>query len=343
MNVSKEDLTACYKIIKEGSHSFFSASKLLPKYVRDPAIVLYAFCRIADDTVDSVNGETDPIRSLKIRLFDAYSGSPRDNAIDRAFAQLVNNSRMPIELPLALLEGLEWDTLGIRFETLSDLHAYSARVASAVGVMMCVLMKVRDKDVLARACDLGAAMQLTNIARDIGEDARNGRIYIPLQWMAEEELNERLFLNNPKHCPKVARLAQRLLIEADRLYLRAEAGLSCLPLKCRPGIFAAKHIYDKIGKHIAASNYDSISKRAYTSKVEKVAYLALSVANTATVSLMPKSAMVHAAPLKEMEFLIHAACEKSEKEGYIARKAGKVITILEELERRDRGLLSALE
>ena len=91
---------------------------------------------------------------------------------------------MPRILPDALLEGLAWDAMGRRYATLSDLRAYSARVASAVGAMMCVLMRVRDRDALARACDLGVAMQLTNIARDVGEDAREGRLYLPTDWLA---------------------------------------------------------------------------------------------------------------------------------------------------------------
>ena len=343
MNINPSDLKACYKQIKDGSHSFYAASKLLPKNVRDPAIVLYAFCRIADDTVDLGFGGDDPISSLRERLKLAYLGTPKNLPTDRAFAEMVKSCQMPRELPEALLEGLEWDAAGLSFASLSELHSYSARVASAVGVMMCVLMGVRDKDVLARACDLGAAMQLTNIARDIGEDARNGRLYIPLEWMAEEGIKPSEFLKNPKPGPKIAKLAKRLLSEAENLYNRAEAGLSALPLSCRPGIFAARHIYEQIGRHIASKNYDSISDRAFTTKLEKVGFLALSVANTATVTLMPTSAIVHAAPLKEMEFLISAAAKTQETKPYLIRKTETVLSILEQMERKDRGLQGVLE
>ena len=337
------DIAGCYEAIRKGSHSFYAASKLLPKRVRDPAVVLYAFCRVADDTVDSEDAPQDAVDSLKERLDLAYRGIPRNEPVDRAFASLVDICNMPRALPDALLEGLEWDSLNLRFETLSDLHSYSARVASAVGVMMCVLMNVRDKDVLARACDLGAAMQLTNIARDIGEDARNGRLYIPLRWMAEERLNSVEFLRNPESSPKASRIAKRLLLEAERLYQRAEAGLSELPLSCRPGIFAARHIYEKIGKHIAAADYDSITNRAFTTKIEKVGFLLLSIANTATVSVMPRSAIVHAEPLNEMKFLIDAASDIKRGKNFIERKAITVINILEQMERRDRGFQEVLE
>ena len=337
------DIDGCYEAIRKGSQSFYAASKLLPKQVRHPAVVLYAFCRIADDNVDAENASHDAIDLLKERLELAYNGTPKNQPVDRAFASLVEISEMPRALPDALLEGLEWDSSNLRFETLSDLHSYSARVASAVGVMMCVIMKVRDKDVLARACDLGAAMQLTNIARDIGEDARNGRLYIPLKWMKEEGMNVAKFLRNPQPSTSTARIARRLLVEAEHLYQRAEAGLSELPLSCRPGIFAARHIYERIGKHIAAANYDSITNRAFTTKFEKMGFLVLSLANTATVTVMPRSAIVHAEPLEEMKFLVDAAYQVKTEKNFFDRKAGTVLTILEQMERRDRGFREVLE
>ena len=339
----ESDINGCYDSIRKGSHSFFSASKLLPKNIRDPAVVLYAFCRLADDSVDQKGAPNDAVDILRERLDKAYAGKPINESVDRAFASLIVLSEMPRALPEALLEGMDWDSANLKYETLSDLHAYSARVASAVGVMMCVLMNVRDKDVLARACDLGAAMQLTNIARDIGEDARNGRLYIPLRWMAEEGLDINRFLNNPEPGKRVGRIAKRLLAEAERLYSRAEAGLSELPFSCRPGIFAARHIYEQIGKHIAAADYDSITKRAFTTKMEKLSFLLLSVANSATVSLMPRSAIVHAEPLEEMRFLINATSVYQSNKGLIDRKAGAVMNILEQMERRDRRYQTVLE
>ena len=93
------------------------------------------------------------------------------------------------QLPLALIEGPKWDPGMVEEANLSGLYSYCARVASSVGVMMCILMNVRDEDALARGPDLGIAMQLTNIARDIGEDARNNRIYIPTEWMDQSNIS----------------------------------------------------------------------------------------------------------------------------------------------------------
>jgi phytoene synthase len=160
---AQADLDACHAAIKTGSLSFHAASKLLPASVRDPALVLYAFCRLADDAVDEGADPVHAVLQLQERLDHAYAGRPIDACIDRAFARLIETHDLPRALPDALLEGLAWDASGQRFDTLSGVLDYSARVAAVVGVMMCVLMGVRDRHRLARACDLGLAMQLTNI------------------------------------------------------------------------------------------------------------------------------------------------------------------------------------
>jgi phytoene synthase len=147
--------------------------------VRDSATALYAFCRLADDAIDEGDTETGArtraLATLAQRLDAAYTGRPHDDPADRAFAQIVAQHHIPRAVPEALLEGFAWDLQGRRYETLADLHDYAARVAGTVGVMMAMLMGVRAPAALARACDLGIAMQLTNIARDVGEDARAGR------------------------------------------------------------------------------------------------------------------------------------------------------------------------
>ena len=133
----------------------------------------------------------------------------------------------------ALLERLAWDAVDRRYATLSELRDYSARVASAVGAMMCVLMRVRDPHVLARACDLGVAMQLTNIARDVGEDARAGRLFLPRDWPKDAGIDPVSLLPDPESTPQIRRMVTRLLAEADRLYPRSESGIAALPRQAR--------------------------------------------------------------------------------------------------------------
>ena len=304
--IDPRDLEHCREAIRHGSLSFFAASHLLPARVRDPALALYAFCRLADDEVDLKADKTGAVLALRDRLELVYAGRPRNASPDRAFAAVVEDHDMPRALPDALLEGLAWDAQERRYQTLSGVFDYSARVASAVGAMMAVLMGVRDPDALARACDLGIAMQLTNIARDIGEDALEGRLYVPLDWFEEAGLDPEQFIANPRPTKVVRSFTRRLVMEANRLYYRSEAGIGALPRSSRPGIWAARLIYSGIGKQLTRAEYDSISARARTSRSQKIGWLAQSAALSGLSLISPKSAVLYARPQPEVEFLINA-------------------------------------
>ena len=303
------DLEACRTAIRTGSLSFHAASRLLPARVRDPALVLYAFCRLADDAVDEGSDAVDAVLRLQERLDRAYAGRPANQPEDRAFTRMVVETGMPRKLPDALLEGFAWDAQGRRFASLSDVLDYSARVAATVGVMMAVLMGVRDRHRLARAADLGLAMQLTNIARDVGEDARAGRVYLPTDWMAEAGIDIDAFLRTPAPVPEVRAMVKRLLREAGRLYERAEPGIAALPAACRPGIFAARHIYAGIGGQVRAAGFDSVTRRARTSGAQKTGWLAVSGLHAGLSLVQPKLATLYAHPRPEVAFLVHAAAD----------------------------------
>ena len=309
-----DDLAHCRAAIRTGSRSFYAASHLLPPRVRDPALALYAFCRLADDAVDLHTEKAAAVAALRARLDLAYAGTPRNAPADRAFAAMIAAHDMPRALPEALLEGLEWDAEGRGYDTLSDLRAYAARVAAAVGAMMTVLMGVRCPDTLARACDLGVAMQLTNIARDVGEDAIESRLYLPREMMEDEGLDPAAFLSDPHHSAALGRVTRRLLGEARRLYARAEPGIAELPLSCRPGIYAARHIYDGIGARVRRNGFDSFASRARTNGVQKLGWLGLSVFRTAATTAMPRSAVLYADPLPETAFLVAAAAHGTQSE-----------------------------
>ena len=192
------DMNACRALLRSGSKSFDLAAKLLPRAVRDPAVALYAFCREADDAIDEGSGGLSWLRE---RLTLVYEGRPLTLPTDRALAHVVARFAIPRALPEALLEGFAWDIDGRRYQDLSELRAYAARVAGSVGAMMAVVMGARDSERLAAAVELGVAMQLSNIARDVGEDARNGRIYLPLGWLAEAGIDPEAFLAKPRHSP----------------------------------------------------------------------------------------------------------------------------------------------
>lgn len=331
--IASADMAHCREAIRSGSLSFHAASRLLPARVRDPALALYAFCRLADDAVDHSDDKAPAVLALRDRLDMVYEGRPRNAPADRAFAAVVQEFDMPRALPDALLEGFAWDAMGRRYATLPDLRAYCARVASAVGAMMCVLMRVRDADTLARACDLGMAMQLTNIARDVGEDARAGRLYLPLDWLADERLDPETWLQSPVADIRTKRLTRRLITEAGTLYARSEAGIAALPLTARPGIFAARHVYAGIGGAIQRLDHDTINARARTTGRQKLGWLALSLIRTAATAVVPKSAVLHAPPVPEVAFLVDAAARKQVR----FSRSDALFSALAQLEAKDRG------
>lgn len=260
--------------MRGGSKTFFAASRLLPSRVRGPAIALYAFCRVADDAIDFSDDRTAALAGLHERLNAIYAGQPQAYASDRALTAVVRAFELPIKLLHALLEGFEWDAQGKRYESLEDLQAYGARVAGSVGAMMAVIMGVRSEQALARACDLGVAMQLTNIARDIGEDARCGRLYMPLHWLREVGVDADAWLAAPVFDDRIARVVDRILIAADELYDRSEHGIGQLPWDCRPAIAAARLVYAEIGCELRRGGLDSVNQRAVVSGRRKLTLLA---------------------------------------------------------------------
>jgi phytoene synthase len=187
---------------------------------------------------------------------------------------VVHRHALPRHLLDALLDGFAWDGHGRQYETMEDLHGYAARVAGSVGAMMCWIMGPQQASTLARACELGVAMQLTNIARDVGEDARNKRVYLPLEWMREEGLDPTTWLLRPECNPAVQRVISRVLDEADRLYKRSMAGIAELPRDCRSAILAAGLIYGEIGNELRGLGLDSVNHRAVVSGFRKAVLLA---------------------------------------------------------------------
>ena len=331
-SIEADDIAACRATLRGGSRSFFAASLLLPRRVATPASALYAFCRLADDLIDEEGGRADALVHLRTRLDRAYAGDPLPHPVDRAFAEVVVRHALPRALPEALLEGLEWDSQGRRYDDLSGVYAYSARVAGAVGAMMAVIMGSRSPDAIARACDLGVAMQLTNICRDVGEDARNGRIYLPLDWMREAGHDPEVWLKAPVADAAIRAIVRRLLENADTLYARAVSGIAQLPAGCRIGVHAARLLYAEIGREVERAGLDSISRRAVVGKGRKLRL----VGNAIAASIGSRRAAAMPA-LAETSFLVEAVTPAP-----VVRAPGFgeqivwVIDLFARLEERDR-------
>ncbi len=305
---SAEDLAACRELLRKGSKSFHAASLLLPKRVRLPMLPVYAFCRVADDVVDQAS-EPGAVDALRARLGAAYEGKPHDSPVDRAFSDVAREHGLPRAVMEGLIEGFAWDAEGRRYETIEELQGYCARVASTVGVIMSVLMGVRDPKALARACDLGVAMQLTNIARDVGEDARNGRVYLPLVWLEEAKIDVPTWLARPTFSPALGGVIEQLLDRAAVLYKRADAGIAMLPRDCRSSIRAASLIYSDIGRMVERAGFDSVSRRAFVPLRRKL-WLLLRALVAPTPSSIDRSDE-ELPPLEEVRFLVDACVRSS--------------------------------
>jgi phytoene synthase len=257
---------------------------------------------------------------------------------DRAFADTIAQFAIPRELPEALLEGLAWDIQGRRYETPGELLAYAARVAGAVGAMMSLLMQRRDPAVVARACDLGVAMQLTNIARDVGEDARAGRLYLPQQWLREAGLDPQAWLANPRYDERISRVVRALLTMADVFYARSVPGIAALPKPCRPGIHVARLIYAEIGREVERNGFDSISRRAVVSPARKLRLLA-----EASAASFGSPGALTGDVEPATRFLVEAVAASSPRAPFVeTQRRGAVdravwlLDLFERLERRDQ-------
>ena len=272
-----DDLRASRTLLREGSKSFYAASLLLPGSVRDDAGSVYAWCRVADHAVDHSEDPAAALERVREGLERIYTGRP-EGSVERVFAETAFRNRISRDIPEAMLEGFQWDADGRTYETMEQVLDYCVRVGSTVGAMMSTVMGSREPDTLAAACRLGAAMQLTNISRDVGEDARGGRLYLPLDRLPG--LDREAWLRSPEPSEPIREAVRGLLADADALYAASWPGIPGLPGRCRPAIRAASLVYSDIGRGIREAGYDSVTRRAWTRRSRKVRLLARALAGS---------------------------------------------------------------
>ena len=331
------DLETCESLMRDGSKSFFAAAKILPSKIRDSAIALYAFCRLLDDMVDDQHAPEDVIKQIEYRLDRIYAQNPVDIPADRALAIVVSRFLIPRDILEALVEGFRWDRSGRQYQTIDELCDYAARVASTVGAMMTLIMGVRDRDILERACELGLAMQLTNIARDVGEDARNQRLYLPREWLVAEGIDPDAWLEKPVFNNAISRVIQRLISHADEMYERASYGIVGLPRNCRSAIAAAGLIYSEISRQIERQGLDSISKRAVVSKKKKILLLVKSLQSTIYSSKLNHSL----SKIPSIQFLVDAVEPEAPYAHYTGSVEDRLIWVVGLMERIERRKVQA--
>jgi phytoene synthase len=272
--------------IQKGSKSFAAATALFDPETRVDAELLYAWCRHCDDVIDGQElGHGHVVEAPEVvqaRLKGLYAltrtalaGEPIDDPVFQAFQRVALKRDIPERYALDLIDGFAMDVAGRRYETIEDTLDYCWHVAGVVGTMMAVVMGVpaHDLPVLRRAQDLGLAFQLTNIARDIVEDARNGRVYLPAAWLAEAGVPEDA-VSDPAHRDAIGALGRRLVATAEPYYASARWGLPALPFRSAWAIAAARGVYRQIGVEVARLGPRAWDRRTVVSGKMKV-WLAL--------------------------------------------------------------------
>ncbi|WP_237476556.1 phytoene/squalene synthase family protein [Lichenibacterium dinghuense] len=250
--------------IEAGSKSFAAAARLFEPGTRDSARLFYAWCRHCDDVIDGQAGglgtverdgtAAERLALLERRTRDALAGVPQGDPAFAAFARVAAKHRIPAQLPLDILDGFRMDVEGRTYRTLAELLAYCYGVAGAVGVTMAVIMGVDPDDgaVLDRACDLGLAFQLTNIARDVMDDARIGRVYLPAELFGRDSVSPG-FVLDPANRRAVVEATHALLELAERYYASARVGIARLPWRSAWAVATALRVYREIGRRVRFS------------------------------------------------------------------------------------------
>ncbi|WP_040263135.1 phytoene/squalene synthase family protein [Pseudomonas massiliensis] len=266
--------------MRQGSKSFAAAARLFDAPTRRNALLLYTWCRHCDDVIDGQalgHGNAPPsptqalarLQGLRETTAAAYRGEPMNDPAFAAFQSVAMACGIEARHAFAHLDGFAMDAHGRRYEDLADTLDYCYHVAGVVGLMMAQVMGVRDRATLERACDLGLAFQLTNIARDIVDDATVGRCYLPRAWLREFDIPIESIVDT-RHRPALATLAGRLVEAAEPYYASATAGIGALPPRCAWAVATALHVYRAIGLKVRAKGAQAWDERQGTSKAEKL-------------------------------------------------------------------------
>ncbi|MDB5473340.1 MAG: phytoene synthase [Devosia sp.] len=277
--------------IAQGSRSFAAAARLFDPATRDDAVMLYAWCRHCDDVIDGQTlghaqqahyrqGQQARLEQLQAHTAAALAGQRTGDPIFEALRRVVQRHQIPHRHPQELLAGFAMDVAGTRYETIEDTLVYCYHVAGVVGVMMAMIMGVREPAVLDRAADLGLAFQLTNIARDVIEDARAGRVYLPAQILARHGIAT-IEPADPAQRPALHAAALELLDLAENYYASAFVGMAALPPRSAWAIAAARRVYRAIGEKLRTRGAAAWDERVATGRSQKLALLALAIKDVA--------------------------------------------------------------
>ncbi|MDR7153267.1 phytoene synthase [Sphingobium xenophagum] len=270
--------------IARGSKSFAMASTLFDPQTRERAWLLYAWCRKCDDIADgqdhggTLQGVVDGqarLSTIRVMTDQALRGEPTGDPAFDGFGVVMRECAIPARYAHDLIEGFALDAREWRPRSQDDMLRYCYHVAGAVGCMMAVLMGVDpdDQATLDRACDLGLAFQLANIARDISEDEAADRCYLPQEWLAEMDMPPGEHMK-PWVRPRLAILARRMADMAAAYEESARHGTGALPPRAAWAVLAAAGIYGDIAREVARRGEQAWDARVITTKAAKLGWVA---------------------------------------------------------------------
>jgi len=274
----------CENVTKIHAKSFYFAAKFLPKPKRRAVYPIYAFCRHVDDAIDEIGdgGESEAVRAVekwKRKLDQVYAGGKQSaegaennedqNSVFTAWSDLLKTYKIPQNLPLELMQGVLMDTHIKRYKTFDELYIYCYRVASTVGLMSSEILGYSDKSALHYAEAMGIAMQLTNILRDVKEDAAMGRIYLPQEDLKRFNVSEKQIFAGEMN-ENFVEMMKFQITRARDFYRKGEKGIALLEKDSRFTVLLAARIYSRILDEIERQNYDVFSRRASTTFSQKI-------------------------------------------------------------------------
>lgn len=273
----------CRSITRRHAKTFYMATRFLPYHKQRGIFAVYGLCRTLDDIVDE--NEDNPykvkksraevinqLEKFRVELVSAYRGTEQTNSVLIAFSDVLNRYNISLEHPLTLLDGVKMDLIKNRYDTFDELYEYSYKVASVVGLMTSEIFGYTNPKAINHAVDLGIAMQLTNILRDVGEDLDRDRIYIPREDLERFGVNEKEMFSR-QITDNFIKLMKFQIQRARYYYKEADKGIPMLNRDSRLPVLLARENYSRILNKIEENNYRVFNQRAYLNATEKFSIL----------------------------------------------------------------------
>lgn len=264
------------EVLRRHARSFRWAAPFLPRDARADAAVTYAFCRFLDDVVDERQSDEAALRVLREVEAEVRGNAPARPLV-AAYLDIARRRGIPADAALALLEGMRSDMEEVRVEDDDELRLYCFRVAGVVGLMMAPILGTTDPTALRHATDLGIGMQLSNICRDVREDAERGRVYLPAARLRRVGVTPADILAGRADPNAVLSVVIELLESAEDYYASGQRGLRYLPGRARLAIAIAARLYRAIGLRVRQLGVLALRSRAFVSPVRKIAWLGVAL------------------------------------------------------------------